>query len=125
MRLLGALVILFLALAVAASSSAWIAYRELQVSNARLESAIDAYATMSQEVRRSAEGRYPAFCEPRFAFLANHREAASFSIHSASSFTLNPYRACSLREALLKSKRLPIFSNPVFNINPSGSTLVD
>src|ERR1700738_2801203 len=31
-------------------------------------------------------------------------------MHSASSFTLNPYRACSLREALLKSKRLLIIN---------------
>jgi tetratricopeptide (TPR) repeat protein len=69
MRLLGALVILFLALAVAASSSAWIAYRELQVSNARLESAIDAYALVSQAMAKLSRKISPS------QLLANAEDA--------------------------------------------------
>src|ERR1700758_4554232 len=45
-------------------------------------------------------------CGGRFLFLCNQREAASFSIHSTSSFTLKPYLAWRLRKSRLKSKRL-------------------
>ncbi len=59
-RLLGALVILFLVLAVAASGSAWFAYRQLLVSNARLESAIDAYALVSQAMAKVSRKTSPS-----------------------------------------------------------------
>jgi hypothetical protein len=47
---------------------------------------------MPQEADRLAETAASDFRNARFSFLRNQRAAASFSIHSASSFTLNPYR---------------------------------
>src|ERR1700730_5352232 len=53
---------------------------------------VDAFC-MPLQGPRSGDGRYPSFCDARFSFLVNQRAAASFSIHSASSFTLSPYLA--------------------------------
>ena len=55
--------------------------------------------TFTWETGSRSGAQRSSLCGGRFPFLCNQREAASFSIHSASSFTLKPYLAWRLRKS--------------------------